>query len=61
MSDKTPANHVHRSLKDICKERELLAQKEGVKLTTKHYIAVPIYDGYVPQYLGVQSKHETYN
>jgi hypothetical protein len=34
MTDKTPANHVHRSLKDICKERELLAQKEGVKLTT---------------------------
>jgi hypothetical protein len=61
MSDKTPQNHVHRSLKDICKERQRLAETEGVKLGNKHYGLVPIYEGYVPKYLGVQGKHETYN
>jgi hypothetical protein len=29
MSDKTPQNHVHRSLKDICKERQRLAETEA--------------------------------
>jgi hypothetical protein len=56
-----PQPQAHRSLKDICRERELLAEKEGVKLGNSHYRAVPLYEGYVPKYLGVQSNHETYN
>jgi hypothetical protein len=61
MTDRTPQNHVHRSLKDIHKERLASAEREGVKYTTRHYLAVPIYEGYVPKYLGIQSKFETYN
>jgi len=54
-------DRIEKSLKDTLHERLSIAEKEGVKYTTRHYLAVPIHEGYIPRYLGIQSKHETYN
>jgi hypothetical protein len=59
---KPPAqDRIYRSLKDICRESELLAEKEGVKLTTKHYLAVPIIEGVPPKYLGIRDFEMNYD
>ena len=45
---------IHRSLKDVLKERQLLAESEGTKLTTKHFRAVSLFeDGAASEYIGL--------
>lgn len=41
---------VFRSLKDVCAERQKLAEAEGVTFTTRHFLAVPLLeDGAKPE------------
>lgn len=45
---------IHRSLKDVLKERQLLAESEGTKLTTKHCRSVSLFeDGTASEYIGL--------
>jgi hypothetical protein len=47
---------VYRSLKDVLKERQQLAESEGATLTTRHFRAVSLFpDGSPSKYIGLET------